>query len=178
MKSDVPGEIRESGRRLANPRRRHGDLGHPGREDHEGPLTPKRGRGSEQSFKMLSCFVSDRLAQGVVVADEVGLGHIEPVSHGRVAEVEHVKVDDIYGSHAAEHFEGGDAVIEEVAQQLRPSRLLLTRRIPSRSATRLVVPARPLRRVGDRDERVSRRTLVPEATGEPTTGDRRNPVGE
>ena len=82
---------------------------------------------------------------------------------------------EIYGdsSDAASELEGVDAVVDEMAEELRPRSLLLAGGVPDTGFALAVVPAWSSGRVGAGGEGMTGRTLVPPVAGEvPSRGGR------
>lgn len=127
------------------------------------------GGGSEHGVEAnVSCSCGDRLGDRVVVTYEVGLVDTEVSSHGRVGQVEDFEGDE-HPAHASPDLERVDAGVDEVAEQLGPSRLLLTRRVPDTRFAGPVVAAGAASGIRTRCERVPGGTLVPEAAGDLST---------
>lgn len=177
VKPDVVEQIGESWRWLAYSRRHDGELRHAGREDHECPASAKRSGRREDTVEVSSRLVGDGLAERVVISGQILLRQAELITDGWIAEVQHVQVGDVDGAHAAQHFERGDTDVKEVAEQLRPRSLLLVGCVPRGSAAWPVVAATAQRRVGARREGMTRRALMPEASGELARRDRGDVIG-
>lgn len=135
--------------------------------EHRQRLTSgERCGGGEQGVEAgVSCSCGNRLGDRVVVSYEVGLVDTEVSSHGRVGQVEDIEVD-VHPADASPDLERVNVSVDEVAEQLGPSRLLLTRRVPDARFARPVVAARATSGIRTRCERVPGGTLVPEAAGD------------
>lgn len=110
----------------------------------------------------------DGLGCRVVVPHKVGLIDAEVGAHGRVGQVKNLE-GDVSPTDASPDFEGVDAAVDEMAEQLGPCSLLLTRSVPDARVAGPVVAARAIRWIRTGRERVSGWALVPEGAGDLST---------
>lgn len=164
---DMSEQVGQPRRWLANSGRVGGEMVHAGGENHQGGPTRKGGRGGEDGIETCpGSGLPDRLGPAVVVTGQVGGGHVEFVTDMLIGEVQHRQTVAGYFSDAAPHFEGVDAVVEEVAEQFRPSRLFLVGRVPgARTAVAVVAAVRDCW-VWERQQPVASGSLVPEGSSD------------
>ena len=164
---DHGAQRRQAGRSLADARPDRDDAGHARREHGERPASREGRRGREDAPEArLQCGHGHRLTGTVVVTGEVLL--VEPDGGGNAlgGEIEHGEALDPYLPDAATDLGRIDARIDEVAEQLRPGRSLLVRRVPDARTTSTVVAALRDGRVSDGTQPVAGGSLVPEAPPE------------
>ncbi len=101
-------------------------VAHAGCEHDESAPTWQCGRGSEQAAEAGSRgLLSDGLGEDVVVIDKLVLGHAQGSADARRGEVADFEVIEVGGADPAEHLEGVNSVVEEVAEHRGPCWLFL-----------------------------------------------------
>ena len=143
MGSNQRQQVSQPWRGLTDPGSLGGDVGQRVSEHRERLTTGQSRCWSEDGVESrVAGRAGDALGDGTVVGGEVVLVDAEMRSCGVVGEVEHPKVDR-YAPHAAAHFERVDALLDEVAKELRPCALLAVGRVPNARLAGPVVAAGP-----------------------------------
>jgi hypothetical protein len=98
-------------------------------------------------------------------------------SHPLVSQIKDVEIHS-YTADPTPHLERIDPLGDEVAEQLRPRRLLLIRAVPDPAPASLVVATGGARGVRAGQQVVPGGALMPEPTGDRSSWGRRDAVGE
>ena len=131
-------------------------------------------RGFPQSC-LVSC-ISDLMAQGQVVTDQLIGSHLQDLMHVRIGEVERIEILNVRGTYTPTHLKGVDSLVDEVPEQLGPCSLFLTRRIPDTGPGSFVIPTVRRGRIGNPDQGPAGWALVPESSPNLPTRARTNPL--
>jgi len=166
--SDQVPQGNQAGRGLADLRGELDDPVHAGAEHRERGPTGKRGRRCEEATEPGTLGgLGERAAGRVVVAHQVLVVDTERGGDVSGGEVQHLEARHRDLPDAPAHLEGVDLRVEDVAEELRPGRLLLARRVPDARAAASVVAAVGDGGVRDGEEPVAGRSLVPELPVDP-----------